>query len=790
MNYVSRTVDKKRSLLLLKWTCGLAMCCFATWLFAIADEPSPRIGEDNDKASRTEYGTAWVDPENPIRKLYGGERLDLWSLKPIARPVIPNVSDSSNHSEGANGWSSHPIDRFLFRDWHNRSLVPASDADRNALMQRLTLDLNGVRATFDEVMHFEGDDRPDAYERTVDRLLSNREFGEHWARMWLDVVRYSDSNGFDWDEFRKEAWRFRDWVVRAWNDDLPFDQFLTMQIAGDELVSGVPYDESERDSLIATGYLRMGPYDNAAKLFNEQDRARVEVLSDLTETTAGAFLGLTLSCCRCHDHKTDPLSQADHYRFRAFFAATQFADSTSIDLKSTQDEIAEHNSKIEGQVKEFDTRVKSLLDGIRKNIVPEEGESVKASGSVPSDDRLTDSEQNKKGTAKGKPPTEEELRSKLTDAQRMELDHWRDEIERLRKELRKPTVGMLMKDNKDAVDAIKILYQGDHQSPRDEVQPGFPSVIFPMPPNIPETTSDSSTGRRLALARWMVAPENPWTARVIVNRVWQGLFGEGIVATANDFGVTGAAPSNLELLDHLATYLRESNWSIKSLVRYIVTSRAYRMRAATIVSTTSGPSGETIAMRNGLKRMSAEQFRDTVLQVTGLLQTRAGGPPVWPTLSEDVLQANPAVLDDNETKTKGWYPSPDRDQSVRTIYLVQKRTLRIPWLETFDLPENTVSCPKRDVSIVAPQALSLMNSEWMEAAATELANRLSDPLPGESSGNQGADNDVWIVRLFERVLSRAPNQSELNACREYLEKQSRAELALVLLNTNEFAFVP
>ena len=277
---------------------------------------------------------------------------------------------------------------------------------------------------------------------------------------------------------------------------------------------------------------------------------------------------------------------------------------------------------------------------------------------------------------------------------------------------------------------------------------------------------------------------------MIVNRVWQGLFSEGIVATANDFGVTGAPPSNPELLDHLATYLRDSNWSIKSLVRYIVTSRAYRMRAATIVSTASGLSGETISMRNGLKRMSAEQFRDTVLQVTGLLQTRDGGPPVWPMLSEDVLQANPAVLDDNETKTKGWYPSPDRDQSVRTIYLVQKRTLRIPWLETFDLPENTVSCPKRDVSIVAPQALSLMNSEWMEEAATKMAQSLSDQLSEQLSEQQGTDNDTWIVRLFERVLSRAPNQSELNACRDYLGKQSRAELALVLLNTNEFAFVP
>jgi len=808
MKNMSRTFDQSRAMSLLKWTCGLAVCCIATWFVALADEPSSSIGEDNDKVSHAEYGNAWVDPDNPIRKLYGGERLDLWSLKPIARPEIPILSDSSNLAHGSNGWSSHPIDRFLARDWQNRSLVPAPDAERNALLQRLTLDLNGVRATIDEVRRFESDERPDAYERTVDRLLSNREFGEHWARMWLDVVRYSDSNGFDWDEFRKEAWRFRDWVIRAWNDDLPFDQFLTMQIAGDELVSGAPKDQAELDSLIATGYLRLGPYDNAAKLFNEQDRARVEVLSDLTETTAGAFLGLTMSCCRCHDHKTDPLSQADHYRFRAFFAAAQFADSMPIDLKSTQDEIAEHNAAIEKQIGEFDTRIKLMLDSVRAKIVAEDKKIIAEGNQTGADqdansvqetdsgldrrgqDRSELAEPIQKENEKVKPLTDAELRSKLTDAERIEQERWRGEIDRLRGELRKPTVGLLMKDDKDAVDTVRILYQGDHQSPRDEVQPGFPTVLFPRPPTIPETTSASSTGRRLALARWMVSPENPWTARVIVNRVWQGLFGEGIVATANDFGVTGAPPSNPELLDHLATYLRDSNWSIKSLVRYIVTSRAYRMRASAIVGTSSDLSGETISMRNGLKRMSAEQFRDTVLQVTGLLQLRHGGAPVWPILSEDVLQANPAVLDDNETKTKGWYPSPERDQSVRTIYLVQKRTLRIPWLETFDLPENTVSCPKREVSIVAPQALSLMNSEWMDAAATELANRLSEPLSGESEASRDAEIGVWITRLFERVLSRSPKPNELNACREYLVGRSRRELVLVLLNTNEFAFVP
>lgn len=780
MRNMSRTILRKRSLLLLNWFGSLATCCVAMLLVAIADEPSPRIEGDNDKSTRDEYGNAWVDPENPIRKLFGGERLDLWSLRPIARPEIPHPSDSSSE------WSSHPIDRFLIRNWKNRNLVPVRDADRNELLQRLTLDLNGLRATFDEVKFFEGDSQPDAYERMVDRLLSNREFGEHWARMWLDVVRYSDSNGFDWDEFRKEAWRFRDWVIRAWNDDLPFDQFLTMQIAGDELVSGVPKDDAERDSLIATGYLRLGPYDNAAKLFNEQDRARIEVLTDLTETTAGAFLGLTMSCCRCHDHKTDPLSQADHYRFRAFFAAAQFADDASIDLKSTWDENEKHNASIEKQIAEIEAKIKWVLDSVRATFIAEGKQSEADPNALSNPDPLKQELTAKSETENRKPPTDAELRAKLTDSQRLEQDQLRGEIDRLRLELRKPTIGLLMKDNKDAVDTIRILYQGDHQSPRDEVQPGFPSVLFPGSPKFAETNSTSSTGRRLALARWMVSRENPWTARVMVNRVWQGLFGEGIVSTANDFGVTGAPPSNPELLDHLATYFIDAKWSIKSLIRYIVTSRAYRMKATAIVQNASGAVGETVSMRSGLKRMSAEQFRDAVLQVAGLLQSRHRGPPVWPILSEDVLQANPAILDDNETKTKGWYPSPENDQSVRTIYLVQKRTLRIPWLETFDLPENTVSCPKREVSIVAPQALSLLNSEWVEHVATVLGDELSVK-SYEPSGNDGDD---WIVRLFERVLSRAPKPSELHACREFLQERSKAELVLVVINTNEFAFIP
>jgi hypothetical protein len=527
-----------------------------------------------------------------------------------------------------------------------------SEKDR---LERLSLDLIGLRASYDEVQDFESDESSDSFMRQIDRLLADPRFGEHWARLWLDVVRYSDSNGFDWDEFRKQAWNYRDFVVRAWNSDLAYDEFVLWQLAGDELLDGPPESLLELDRLIATGYLRLGPYDNAAKLFNEQDRARAEVLTDLTETTGSAFLGLTLSCCRCHHHKTDPLSQEDHYRFRAFFAATQFDESTKL--------------------------------------------------------------------------------------------------------LHDNATGLFATDDKDHIEPIRVLDQGNYQKPLKAVEPGFPSVLFPNAPPIEPPVHGRTTGRRLALARWIISKENPWTARVIVNRVWQNLFGQGLVATSNDLGITGSAPISKELLDHLSVYLVEHDWSLKVLIKYIVESDAY-----------SAPIGPW----RKLRRLSAEQLRDVVLQTTGQLQHRNGGPPVWPVLSDDVLRSNPAVLDDNETKTKGWYPSPESHQTVRSLYLVQKRTVRVPWMESFDLPENTVSCARRDASIVPSQALALLNADWVAQASGQLAGRLEK-----------------ITDAFRAILGRDPSESEHRMCEEYLgQGRSFQELVLVLINSNELAFVP
>jgi hypothetical protein len=707
-------------------------------------------------AEDPDLGNAWEDPRNPIRLLFRGERLDLWSLQPIRRPHLPTDPEES-HS---------PIDALLEAAWRNQGFEGAPVMDRADWLQRATLDVTGLRATHDEVDAFVTDESPDAYERVIDRLLASPSYGEHSARQWLDVVRYSDSNGFDWDEFRKTAWRYRDWVVQSTNSDLPFDRFITMQVAGDELLDGPPRDQQEQDCLIATGYLRLGPYDNAAKLFNEQDRARVEVLTDLTETTASAMLGLTMSCCRCHDHKTDPLSQADHYRLRAFFAATRFADDHSIDTLEVQQARESHNQRVQSQIDHLQSQIDSLREQAKKLKQVDAPESE---------------------SAEPKERSDEQLRSLLPEDDKKTWERWDQEVESLKEQLLEPETGLIMTDDPSAIDPIYVLSQGDHRSQREAVEPGFPSVLFPNPPRIDSIGGGRSTGRRLALAHWICSPENPWTSRVAVNRLWQQLFGEGLVATSNDFGITGAAPTHPELLDFLAMEFVESGWSIKTMHRQIALSLAYRRQAI--------PGGQRIdavnsrrcsSMRTSLRRLSADQFRDAILQVTGLLQHRAGGPPVWPKLSEDILQANPAVLDDNETKTKGWYPSHDSEQSVRSIYLVQKRGLKLPWMETFDQPENTVSCPKRETSIVASQALSLMNGDLVSQGAMALSQSLSDEIVDDDESG----NERFIVALFQRILSREPIREELEKCIQFLEHRSRTALALVLLNSNEFAFVP
>ena len=666
-------------------------------------------------ATSEPIGDAWSDPRNPIVQLFGGQRLDLWSLKPVKRRDVPGVKQIN--------WSKNGLDRYVLARLYRDKLAPPATADSRTLARRLYYDLAGLPPTPEQVAHFEtnvethGTDN--AVNALVGDLLASPRFGEHFARLWLDVVRYSDSNGFDWDEFRPQAWRYRDYVVRSFNADKHFDQFIREQLAGDELFDGPPTSSDQQDCLIATGYLRLGPHDNAAGLFNEQDRSRAELLADVTETTAGAFLGLTLTCCRCHDHKHDPISQADHFRFRAFFAAIRFGDDLSLDLAPDQSEISKHNDRLE-----------ELAKPLRAKL------------------------------------------SAIPEADKAARDALQQQIKAIESQRRSVTHALLMTDSAKDIAATHVLFQGDHKSPRASVVAGLPSVFDPQPAKIAKSSNSKTTGRRLTLANWIASPQNPLTARVLVNRIWSSLMGRPLVATPNDFGLAGSRPEDAALLDWLASEFVAHNWSVKHLVRQIATSAVYR-QAPTFTS-------DYFALRQP-RRATAEQLRDSLLFVSGLLTTKTDGPPVWPDLPPEVLDSNPAFLDDNPVKTKGWYPSPKADQYCRSLFLVQKRNTRTPLLESFDLPDNSTSCARRPVSTIAPQALMLLNGSLTADAAHAFAKRVE-----QEAGNERAHR---VKRAFELALQRVPDHAEAAACERLLNRRSLPELCRALLNLNEFAYI-
>ncbi|MEN9600786.1 MAG: hypothetical protein RIS56_392 [Verrucomicrobiota bacterium] len=739
-----------------------------------------------DAAPTGSLGNAWEDPRNPVVRIFGGQRLDLWSLRPVKLQGVPSVDSLTAEPTTRRS----PLDAWLQSGLPRSSELRVPEADSRTLIRRLSLDLTGLPPSVEDVKSFErecvqelrsaGGSASQAYERLVDRLLASPRYGEHQARQWLDVVRYSDSNGFDWDEFRPRAWRFRDYVIRAFNADKPFDRFILEQLAGDELLEGPPRDVSEQDALMATGYLRLGPHDNAAGLFNEQDRSRAELMADLTETTGSAFLGLTMSCCRCHDHKFDPLLQADHFRLRAFFEGVKFADDLPLDLVADQAAIREHNAGLERQRDEVEVRRQTLLAPHRERLraerltrlTDEERQWLKDP-----DDRHPEERRSRVANLRKQvEPKESELKAALEgDAKTLnaELEKQITQINSARREF---TTGLLMTDQETRPAETRILVLGDHKRLGQPVVPGFLSILDPNPAVIPKPANPKTLGRRLALARWIASPENPLTARVFVNRLWQQHFGQGLVDTPNDFGLAGSRPSHPELLDWLAAEFVRGGWSVKHLHRTVVLSAAYRQAVVD-----PGSLSESLSFRRSPRRLSAEQLRDALLATSGSLQLVSGGSPVWPDLPAEILQANPAFLDDNATRTKGWYPSPRERQSVRSVFLVQKRTVRVPFMETFDLPENSTSCARRTGSTVAPQALSLLHSPLAVEASQEMAKRVRQEV--------GNEPEAQVRHVFRIALQREPKPEEHEACLRLLRRRSLPELCRALINLNEFAYV-
>ncbi|MFT5527273.1 MAG: hypothetical protein ACI9HK_005255, partial [Pirellulaceae bacterium] len=624
-------------------------------------------------------GTAMEEPRNPIRQLFAGERLDLWSLQ---SPVDPQTEGS--------------VDSFIHKRLKEAGLQPSPTADRRTLIRRLSFDLTGLPPTPAEVAAFLEDESPQAYEKVVERLLGSTSYGERQARLWLDVVRYADTNGYERDEFRPLAWQYRDYVVSSFNQDKPFKDFIREQLAGDEIVDGYPKNQQEADALVATGYLRLGQWDSTAAIFQEEERLRAEMMADVTNTTAAAFLGVTMSCCQCHDHKYDPLSQADHYRLRAFFAATKPRDDLVIDLPAERDAAAKHNSELDRNIEAANLELAKLV-GAEKAVAD-------------------------KAVAEKDKPRHAELSQQIAE---------------LESKRRKPRVAMGAADSGPTAPATHVFYQGDFNSPRDKVAPGYVSVLYPGAARI-ERPRDNTTGRRLALANWIASPNNPWTARVIANRIWQQHFGTGIVATPNDFGYSGSPPTHPQLLDWLASSLVKNDWSIKRLHRLVVMSATYRQRSAEGLLTeasggrTTNPQSDpdnSLLWRQNVRRLDAESLRDSLLSVSGSLRPFPGGKPLWPAVPDELLRAQPAILEALEGKDggrqQGWYTDKVEQTDVRSLYLVRKRCLPIPMLQSFDLPETIVSCARRNTTVVAPQALMLLNSPAAIRFAQTFADRIA-----------------------------------------------------------------
>ena len=661
-----------------------------------------------------------------------------WAFRPPSRPAPPAVRDHARVRT--------PIDRFVLARLEAAGLGLSPEAGRAVLLRRATFDLLGLPPTPEEIDAFAADTRADAYERVVDRLLADPRHGERWAQHWLDVARYAETNGYEADGERQQAWRYRDWVVSSLNADLPYDRFLTDQIAGDLL---------GKDSLVAVGFNRCGPIHKVSGNVDPLE-ARHELLNEMTTGLGATFLGLTLGCARCHDHKFDPTSQADYFRFEAFFSAARVME---VDLAAPAERLR-HTSDlalIESKIIPIRNQVAAIESPYREKIRAEKlaklPAEVRAAFAVDSAKRTPAQQKLAAEFGQLLKVTWDEVVDALSEPDRRKRTALRDRMHALRADAPAPPArAWSLEEGKEPLLA-HVLRRGDIHKRGPRVEPGYPAFLGVAGPG---------PNNRLGLARWLTRPGHPLTARVIVNRLWQHHFGKGIVRTPNDFGLRADAPTHPELLDWLAVELVESGWSLKHIHRLIVLSSAYRQSGKA-----PGLGGGTVDPDNRLlwhmprRRLDAESLRDSVLAASGGLTPKMGGPMVRVPLEPEVYD-----LIFTEDEPDGLWPVTRdiREHTRRSLYLFNKRTVRLPMLESFDQPDTLTSCAVRPVSTFAPQALILLNSPFMHQQAGAFAVRLM--------GEAGDDAKAQVTRAYRLALGRSPSKAEMDLSLAFLADQS------------------
>ena len=648
----------------------------------------------------------------PLGKYSDTERRH-WAFQSRSHPAIPEFASPKDR-----GWIANPVDAFVLARLKKDGLEPSPEADRRTLIRRVYFDLTGLPPSPAEVEAFAADRSPDAYAKLIERLLNSPHYGERWGQHWLDVVRFAETDGFEYDTHRPDAWRYRDYVIRAFNNDKPYDRFVTEQLAGDEIAP------QEDETLIAAGFNRLGPLRKNAGNQNVAS-SRNEVLTEMTNITGAALLGVTLGCARCHDHKFDPFRQSDYYRMEAFFAEVAANDVP----KSTPEQQAAWKAKAEP--------VNAEIARLKKTLAQHKGEA--SAGAI------------------------------------------QKEIDREMEQLPAPLPALFsVKDDPADRAPIHLLARGDYSRPGDAVHARPIGIL--LPPDTPELADDAPNPRAY-LAKWITDPANPLTARVMVNRIWEYNFGRGIVGTPNDFGKMGERPVNPELLDYLANEFVESGWSVKHIQRLILLSSTYRQASNTENAAALAKDADNrLLWRFNRRRLEAEEIRDAMLSISGTLNEKAGGPSVIVPVDKELVAAMYKPEQWAVTKDVA-------EHDRRSVYLLAKRNFHLPMMEVFDSPDLAVSCPRREASTHALQTLELLNGNFSNAKAKALADRLKREAGSGfqkqvnlayelAAGRPASPQEMQIALAYLQS-----NGASLGV------DQAREQFALAMLNLNVFLYV-
>jgi len=696
-----------------------------------------------------------------------------WAIQPVSTPAVPQLDAAGQ------AWARNEIDRFIYSKLQSKGIRPSPPASKAVFLRRVTLDLTGLPPTPAEAQEFLSDTRPGAEERLVDRLLASSRYGERWGRHWLDVVRYSDSDGFKQDDTRPDMWRYRDWVIQSWNNDKPFDRFLREQIAADELYPG------DKSALPGLGYLRLFEDEfNQANIYLR----RQELLNDVTDNTAFAFMGVTLACARCHDHKFDPLLHKDYYRFQAFFANMKIEDEATA---ASAQEVAAYDAAMKRYretAKPVLEKMDALLEPARakyrkeytERFPPEVQEVIlmPASSRTPLDWQIYH-----KAITQVEVPDDAVAAKKLSAADKARYKELQAKLEPFAHLLPKPLPRLqIMRDQDITAPPTHVLRAGAYQAPLEEVEPGWLSILDAAPAKVTPIPALNSSGRRAALANILADPNNPLTTRVIVNRIWHYHFGRGITGTPNDMGLMGEMPVNRELLDWLThQFTHADGWSIKKLHKRIVLSAAYMQASDFRKEAAEADSDNKLLWRYPRRRLEAESIRDSMLAVSGLLDPTMGGPGVFPAVPKGT------EIQEGRHWKKAGGPA---DEYRASIYIFARRLVRYPMLQSFDAPLAIDSCGRRQETVTPDQALELMNGTAAAGFAKALAARVAN--------DAGQSADALVDRAFRLTLGREPAVKEREQSVAFLAKQSSLaggqkgaleDMCLALLSSSEFLYV-